>query len=45
MAYLKEFIKDPNIMRKLSSLDLGDNSLKDNGVIELSNGLAERFHN
>jgi hypothetical protein len=30
-------------MRKLSSLDLGNNELKDNGIIELSNGLGERF--
>ena len=43
MAYLKDYIKDNKVWPVLTSLDVSQNMLLDSGVIELANGLMERF--
>lgn len=45
MIILKEFIKNPSDLPELKVLILSKNSLKDEGIRELANGLLERFTN
>jgi hypothetical protein len=43
MVHLKDYIKDNKVWPLLTSLDVSQNMLLDSGVVELANGLMERF--
>jgi len=44
MFHLKDYIKDNKVWPFLTSLDVSQNMLLDSGVVELANGLMERFN-